>query len=215
MKKNNVKTLLTVLYVSSLLIANIIAAKQIQLPFGITMTGAIIIFPITYILSDVFSEVYGYSWSRITCFYAFGMNLLASIMFLIAIKLPFPAYWQNQDAFATVLGNAPRTLVASFSGFMLGDYVNDVIFKKMKKKHKNEIKGFGWRAIISSIGGEAADSAIFIPVAFLGQMPLKSMVIMGISQVVLKVAYETIILPVTRKSCKILQKIEMADVNAE
>ena len=213
--KKNVKVLLTVLYVSSLLIANIIAAKQVQLPFGVTMTGAIIIFPITYILSDVFSEVYGYAWSRKTCFYAFTMNLLASIMFLIAIKIPYPTYWQNQEAFEIVLGNAPRMLLASFSGFMLGDYINDIVFKKMKEKHKSEIKGFGWRAIISSICGEAADSAIFVPLAFLGQMPLKDMAIMGVSQVALKVAYEVIILPVTTRICKILRKIETTDKNGK
>ena len=76
--KKNVSTLqliLTVIFVCSLLISNVITAKQVLLPFNITMTGAVFVFPITYILSDLFSEVYGYKWSRFTCYLGFAMNL--------------------------------------------------------------------------------------------------------------------------------------------
>ena len=76
-----VQIILTVLFVSCFLISNILAVKQIQLPFGITMTSAIYIFPIVYILSDVFSEVYGYKWSRMTCYMAFAMNILMVVFF--------------------------------------------------------------------------------------------------------------------------------------
>ena len=78
MNKKNISLLqcvLTVLFVSCLLISNVITAKQVLLPFNITMTGAVFIFPITYILSDLFSEVYGYKWSRFTCYLALAMNL--------------------------------------------------------------------------------------------------------------------------------------------
>lgn len=191
------QVLLTVTSVSCLLIANVITSKQVQFPFGITMTGAVFIFPITYIISDVCSEVYGYRWSRITCYLGFVMNLIMVLMFELAIATPAPSYWGNQEAFATVLGNAPRVLIASLSAFVIGDLVNDVVFKKMKEKHPNEIKGFGWRAIVSSFFGEVADSLVFIPIAFLGQMPLENLVQMLIIQVLLKTAYELVILPVT------------------
>lgn len=74
-KASFLQVCLTILFVSAMLISNVITSKQIQFPFGITMTGAIVIFPVTYILSDVFSEVYGYRWSRVTCYFAFSMNL--------------------------------------------------------------------------------------------------------------------------------------------
>lgn len=191
------QVLLTVISVSCLLISNVITSKQVLFPFGITMTGGVFIFPVTYILSDVFSEVYGYRWSRITCYIGFAMNLLMSIMFELVIMTPAPSYWGNQEAFATVLGNAPRVLIASLSAFVIGDLVNDVVFKKMKAKHQNEIKGFGWRAIISSFFGEVADSLVFIPIAFLGQMPFDTLVQMLIVQVILKTSYELLILPLT------------------
>lgn len=191
------QVLLTVISVSCLLISNVITSKQVLFPFCITMTGGVFIFPVTYILSDVFSEVYGYRWSRITCYIGFAMNLLMSIMFELVIMTPAPSYWGNQEAFATVLGNAPRVLIASLSAFVIGDLVNDVVFKKMKTKHQNEIKGFGWRAIISSFFGEVADSLVFIPIAFLGQMPFDTLVQMLIVQVILKTSYELLILPLT------------------
>lgn len=207
-KISRLQTYLTVLYVTALLISNIIAGKQLQLPFGITMTGAVIIFPITYILSDLFSEVYGYEWSRKTCYTAFAMNLLMVAIFSIVIITPAPSYWQNQEAFATVLGNTPRMLFASLAGFVAGDFMNDKVFKKMKNKHQSELKGFESRAILSSLIGEVIDSAIFIPIAFIGQMPFKTMVIMGITQVTLKIAYETIILPLTKYCCKRAKQYE-------
>ena len=143
MKKENIKKysftqmLLTMIFVVSLLISNIITSKQVLLPFNITMTGAVFIFPITYILSDVFSEVYGYKWSRITCYLAFAMNLLMVLIFTLVIKTPAPSYWTNQGAFETVLGNTPRILFASLLAYVIGDFVNDKIFAKMKEKtHK-------------------------------------------------------------------------------
>lgn len=203
-----VQIILTVLFVSCFLISNILAVKQIQLPFGITMTSAIYIFPIVYILSDVFSEVYGYKWSRITCYMAFAMNILMVIFFELAIITKAPAYYTMSDAVKSVLGSSFRTLVASLTAYVAGDFVNDVVFREMKKKHKGEMKGFGLRAILSSLCGEIVDSSIFIPIAFIGLMPTKNLIIMGITQVVLKVAYEIIILPFTSLTARKLTKYE-------
>lgn len=196
-KTSELQTVLTVTFVACFLIANILAGKQFQLPFGITMMGAVIIFPMTYILSDIFSEVYGYRWSRLTCYMAFGANILMAIVFAIAIALPAAPFWTNQEGFSATLGNAPRILLASLAGYVVGDYANDIVFQLMKKKHENTIKGFGSRAILSSVIGELADSTIFIPIAFAGEMPIESMLFMGATQVILKVAYEIIILPLT------------------
>lgn len=203
-----VQIILTVLFVSCFLISNILAVKQIQLPFGITMTSAVYIFPIVYILSDVFSEVYGYKWSRITCYMAFAMNILMVVFFELAIITKAPAYYTMSDAVKSVLGSSFRTLVASLTAYVAGDFVNDVVFREMKKRHKSEMKGFGLRAILSSLCGETVDSSIFIPIAFIGLMPTKNLIIMGITQVALKVAYEIIILPFTSLTARKLTEYE-------
>lgn len=200
-RKRNISELqlyLTLLFVVSLLISNIITAKQVLLPFGIVMTGAVFVFPITYILSDLFSEVYGYRWSRITCYLGFAANLFMVLIFSAVIATPAPDYWLNQEAFQTVLGSTPRVLVASLLAFVLGDFVNDRVFRRMKQKYPNSIKGFGWRAILSSVCGELVDSLVFLPIAFIGQMPLKTLAIMTVMQVLIKTGYEVVILPITR-----------------
>lgn len=199
MKKiSKLQLILTTLFVVSLLISNVITAKQVLLPFGITMTGAVFIFPITYILSDLFSEVYGYKWSRFTCYLAFFMNLFMVTVFSLVIATPAPDYWTNQEAFQTVLGSTPRVLFASLLAMLVGDFVNDRVFRKMKEKHLTSHKGFGWRAILSSVCGEMVDSLIFLPLAFIGQMPISTLAVMMITQVSIKTGYEVIILPVTQ-----------------
>lgn len=197
-KVSELQAFLTVLFVTALLISNTVTAKQVAFPFGITMTGAVFIFPITYILSDLFSEVYGYRWSRITCYLAFIMNLIMVIFYEIVIYSPAPDYWTYQEAFQTTLGNTPRVLIASLLAFILGDLVNDKVFRKMKAKYPDTIQGFGWRAIISSLLGELVDSLVFLPLAFIGLMPIPTLAVMTVTQVVLKTAYELIILPITQ-----------------
>lgn len=201
-RNSELQTALTICFVVCMLVSNIITAKQVQFPFGITMTGAIFIFPITYILSDVFSECYGYRWSRITCYMAFAANLFMAIVFQFVISTPAPDYWTNQEAFQTVLGNTPRVLLASFLGFLAGDLANDRLFRRMKANHQNELTGFGARAILSSLVGEVVDSAFFFPIAFWGQMPAETLLTMGIIQVFLKVGYEVVVLPITTQVAK-------------
>lgn len=203
-----IQTVLTVLYVVSLLISNILAAKQFVLIGNITMTCAVMVFPITYILSDLFSEVYGYKWSRFSCYMAFAANILMVLFFEASIATPAPEYWLNQEAYQTVLGSVPRVLIASLAAFVVGDFVNDKVFATMKKKHIGELKGFGARAIVSSFAGEVIDSSIFLPLAFIGTMPAETLLIMGITQVSIKVAYECLIFPFTRIAAKALLKYE-------
>lgn len=209
-KVSMLQLMLTLLFVVALVISNIITAKQVLLPFGITMTAAVFIFPITYILSDLFSEVYGYKWSRFTCYMGFAANLFAVLVFSATIATPAPDYWMNQEAFATVLGNTPRVLAASLLAFLIGDFINDRVFKKFKDKHPNDHKGFGFRAILSSFCGELVDSLIFLPLAFWGQMPLETLATMMVCQVSIKTGYELVILPLTRLIVTAVSKYELS-----
>lgn len=192
--------LLTVLFVGALMISNIISARLFNF-FGFGMTCAVVVFPITYILSDLFSEVYGYKWSRFTCYLAFAMNLLAVGVFYLATCLPavIPA---QAEAFNTILIGTFSCTMASFIAFVIGDLVNDKVFAKMKKKHaglKNH-KGFALRAFLSSFAGELADSCIYLPLAFLVFNPIMTfseVLIMIVLQVSIKMTYEVLILPLT------------------
>ncbi|HHX68362.1 MAG TPA: queuosine precursor transporter [Gallicola sp.] len=188
---------LTTFFVVILIISNIIANKQVQLPFGVTMPAAIILFPITYILSDLFSEVYGYKWSRLTNNLGLIMNLFVVMVFMIAISMPAPSHFELQTEFSKVLGTTPRILFASTMGLYIGDLLNDITFEMMKKKHINSHKRFKRRAIISSLIGQFGDSLVFIPIAFYGLMPFKVMLNTIIMQPIIKVAYEILILPIT------------------
>lgn len=194
------QVILTVLFVGALMVSNIISARLFNF-FGFGMTCAVVVFPITYILSDLFSEVYGYKWSRFTCYLAFAINLLAVGAFYLATCLPalIPA---QEEAFNTILIGTFSCTMASFIAFVIGDLVNDKVFAKMKKKHaglKNH-KGFALRAFLSSFAGELADSCIYLPLAFLVLNPIMTaneVLIMIVLQVSLKMAYEVIILPLT------------------
>ena len=194
---SSLKLILTVIFMAALLVSNVITWRQIALPRWITMTWAIIIFPITYILSDVFSEVYGYKWSRITCYLWFACNLFMSLIFMAVINMKAPEYFTNAEAYSTVLWNTRRVLISSLVAYVVWDFVNDKIFQKMKSKHPHDNKWFGWRAILSSLAWETVDSWIFIPLVFLGTMPNGTLLIMILTQVILKVAYEMIVLPIT------------------
>ena len=194
------QVVLTMLFVGALLVSNIISARLFRF-FRYSMTCAVIVFPITYILSDLFSEVYGYKWSRLTCYLGFGINLFAVGVFYLATALPavIPA---QDEAFRTILIGTFSCTMASFIAFVVGDFVNDKIFEKMKKKHEGltNHKGFALRAILSSFAGEVIDSSIYLPLAFLVFNPIMTgteVLTMIAIQASLKTAYEIIILPLS------------------
>ena len=122
------QVILTVIFVGCLMLSNIVSSRIFNF-FGFSMTSAVIIFPITYILSDVFSEVYGYGWSRLTRYLGFGMNFFGVLLFLLVSILPtFDYATADAQAFNTVLRGSFACTMASFVAFLIGDFVNDVIF---------------------------------------------------------------------------------------
>lgn len=212
MKNHNTRiTLLPVLMAIStgaMLISNIIAGKQFQV-LDFVLPCGVVVFPVTYILSDVVSEVYGYSWSRRAAWTAFGMNLFAVAAYQMTIALPGVAWFTGQEAFEAVLGNTPRLLFASLLSYMLGDWVNDHVFRKMKEAD-TQGKHFGLRAIASSFFGELTDSLIFIPIAFADTTPLSQMAMMILVQAGTKLALELILLPATKWCVNMVRKHEPA-----
>ena len=207
-KASNLQMSLTLLVVINLVLANIMVVKSIDL-FGIPAlanTTSMITFPITYVLSDVFSEVYGYRWSRVTATWAFIGTLLCSTMFSIMIALPGNSAWEQQEALVSILGSTPRIAIASVVAFWFGDFANDKVFQLMKKKSTSE-KGFAVRAIISSLAGKYVDGFIF---TFLGLsfLPLQTKIIMVLNCPFVQICIETVLLPVTTMIMKKVKQVE-------
>ena len=188
--------LLAVIFITAILTSNILASKMI-LVFGVSMTGGVLVFPITYILGDVFTEVYGFEKSKRVILYGFLCNLIMVILFFIGMKMPYPDFWTNQEAFIAILSNTPRLLLASFTGYLVGGLSNSFIMDYIKNNSK--IKFLWFRTILSTIVGELLDTSIFILVGFLGTMPFKTLLTMILFQSLAKILYEVVLTPVTYK----------------
>ena len=208
MKKESYSKLFVILLVLNivcLLSSNILAAKPVEI-FGFVFTASTYLFPITYILNDVFVEVYGYKTSKFTIMISFISNLLMVLFFTIAIYLPYPSYYENQEAFKSVLSTTPRLLIASVLAYILGNLFNSLVMAKMKEKNK---KGILWhRTILSSVVGEFLDTLIFILVAFTGVMSFKDLSIMFISVYLLKLGVEIVFTPLLVKIINKIKKVE-------
>lgn len=192
--KTELYAILTGIATSCLIISNILAFKTFVL-FDLILPCAVIIFPVIYIVDDVLAEIYGFSKARKVIYLGFIMNLVAVILYNIAIALPAPVFFEGSDAFALVLSNSLRVLIASFAAYFFGSLLNAWVMVKLKEKAE---KYLFVRCIISTICGEGLDAIIFISIAFYGTMPVTSLLIMIIAQAGVKTIYEIIVYPVTR-----------------
>ena len=200
--KNNLFAVLSGVFCACLIISNILAFKTFTIG-AITLPTAVIIFPIVYITNDMLAELFGFKKARMVIFAGFILNLLAVIAYSVAIWLPAPDYFTGQEAFKTVLSNAPRVLVASMSAYIVGSLVNAKIMQVMK----NNSKLFS-RCVLSTLCGEGLDALIFITIAFYGTMPVLSLFIMIISQAIFKTVYEIIVFPITNKLINKAKKLK-------
>lgn len=197
-----------ILFTACLIIANIIAVKIIDVgPFA--LPASILIFPVTYILNDVIAEVWGFKKARLIIWSGLAMNAVMAIFFGISIALPAASFWNDQQAYSTILGATPRLVIASFGAYTIGSFINAFVISKMKILHKG--KYFGVRAVVSTIAGETADSIIFITIAFAGIFGIGSLILMIGTQVLFKTIYEIIALPLTAYVVKRFKEIEGVD----
>lgn len=176
---------------------------------GIALTGGVVIFPVSYIINDCLVEVYGYRKSRLVIWMGFAMNFFVVAVAQIVRILPAAPFWDGGEHFNYIFSLAPRVTVASLLAFLSGSTVNAVIMSKMKIAQKG--RGFSFRAIMSTIGGETVDSLIFFPIAFWGIGTAEMLKLMA-TQIVLKTAYEVVIMPVTNIIVRKLKKVEGTDV---
>jgi hypothetical protein len=191
---------LSIIYTMCLVLANIIAVKIISIEGFIILPAAVIIFPIVYIIDDIMTEVYGMKLSMVTIKMSIIANILMVLITYIAMKLPFPAFWQGQKAFEGVFKWTWRIVLASIIGCYFGEWSNSVVISRMKVLQNG--RNFPLRAWISTVVGEGVDTLLFITIAFISTMPNKQLVTLIVCQYLFKVGYEGICLPITTRVTK-------------
>jgi queuosine precursor transporter len=199
---------LTTAFVVILLVSNLIAQKVCQIgPFAVS--GAILLFPVTYIFGDIFTEIYGFAASRRAIWLGFFGTILLYVMGAIIIALPAAPGWHNQEAFAIVFGFIPRILAASLVAFCAGEFANSYTMARLKLL--TDGRRLWTRTIGSTIVGQAVDTTLVIFLTFVGVVPLRTLGNMIVTGYVLKVAYEVLATPLTYAVINWLKRAEQAD----
>jgi len=201
--------LFSILFCVCLIAANVLETKQISV-LGISLTGGLLIFPVSYIINDCVCEVWGYKKARLLIWTGFAMNFFFVSVCALCDIIPGAPYWHNQEGFHAIFGLAPRIACASFVAFLAGSFINAYVMSRMKISSKG--KNFSWRAILSTIFGESADSVIFFPLALYGVIPNEELPVLMVWQVLLKTTYEVVALPVTIRVVNFVKKHEHEDV---
>lgn len=198
---------MAILFVVCLIASNLFATKVFALG-SITLPGAVVIFPLSYILNDCIAEVWGYKKARLVIWTAFVMNFFVALVGQGVALLPAASFWDGGEHFNFVFNMAPKVAFASLLAFLGGSTLNAYVMSKMKVATAG--KRFYSRAILSSLAGEFLDSLIFMPIVFWGT-PFKALAVMMLAQVSFKVCYEILILPVTSWVVRKVKKYEEVD----
>ena len=175
----------------------------------LTICGATLIFPVTYIFNDVFTEVYGFAKSRRIIWLGLGAQAFTGLAYWFLGILPPAPFWHEQEAYMTILGIGPRVALASLTAYFLGEFSNSYVISRMKFRQQ----GAGglkqsWRFVASTIVGEGVDTLVFFPLAFALVVPLEDLLKTMLTVYVAKVLYEIVALPL---SIFIANKIKRAD----
>jgi len=204
--------LLAVLFNVCLVASNLLGTKLINV-FGISVTGGLMIFPISYIINDCVAEVWGYRKARLLIWTGFASNFFTVAVGLIAVAIPVAPFWEGEEHFNFVFGMAPRIAFASIMAYMVGSFLNAWVMSRMKIASHG--KRFSLRAVWSTIVGETGDSVIFFPLAFGFVIGWNELITMMITQIILKTVYEIVVLPVTIRVVKAVKKLDGSDVYDE
>lgn len=199
---------LTTAFVVVLLVSNLLAQKVVRLG-PLTTSGAVVLFPITYIFGDIFTEVYGYAASRRAIWLGFfGTALLYAVSALV-IALPADPSWHNQQAFVTVFGFLPRILIASLIAFWAGEFANSYTMARLKLFTNGH--HLWTRTVGSTVVGQAVDTTLVIVLTFAGRLPAHTLFTIIWQGYALKVAYEVLATPITYLVVNSLKRAEHAD----
>ena len=196
--------LMTVCLISS----NIFTTKVFTL-WGLVLTGDLLIFPVSYIINDCISEVYGYRLARLSIWIAFLMNFFVVAVAQAVVAIPGAEFWNGGEHFNYIFRMEIKVAVASLAAFFVGSTVNAAVMSLMKRASQG--RNFWLRAMVSSLAGDLADSLIFMPLVF-WPVGLRKLLLMIACQVLAKLVYEAVFLPLTQHVVKLLKDKEAADV---
>jgi len=198
--------IITAIFITCLITANVIAVKVISLG-PVILPAAIFIFPLSYIFGDVLTEVYGYRQARKVIWLGFACNLIFVIFAWVGQVLPPAPFWGEQEAYENILGYTPRLLAASFFGYLAGEFANSFILARMKILTRGR---WLWsRTIGSTIVGQGLDTSIFITLAFIGTPSFVPM--MMLYHWLAKTIIEALATPLTYAIVNSLKKKEAID----
>ena len=200
--------LVTGLFVTVLIISNIVAVKLVTIG-PLVVTAAIVLFPISYIVADVLTEVYGYAVARRTIWIGFMCNVVAVLAIVVGGLIPPAPFWEQQAAYDAILGYSVRLLLASFVAYLGGEFLNAFVLAKLKVRTAG--RHLWLRTISSTVVGQAVDSALFVTVAFVGVLPAEALAMAITSQWAAKVLYETLATPLTYAVVRFLKRSEGVD----
>lgn len=197
-------------FVAVLLLSNVIGAAKLSTVAGFTFGAGILFFPVSYVIGDVLTEVYGYARARRAIWVGFAAMIFMAFMSWAVVAIPPAASWNGQSAYEAVFGQVPRIVLASIMAFWAGEFVNSYILARMKIWTRG--KALWSRTIGSTIFGQAVDSAIFYPVAFLGVWDTRDVLIVMVSNWALKVVWEAALTPLTYFVVNKLKRAEGVEV---
>jgi len=205
-------------FVTILLLSNVLGAGKVATvtlpgigpwPFG----AGILFFPVSYVLGDVLTEVYGYARARRCIWAGFSALLFMAAMSWVVVALPPAPSWTGQSAYEAVFGQVPRIVLASIVAFWAGEFANSFVLAKMKLATRGRML---WaRTIGSTVVGQAIDSLIFYPLAFWGVWDGHTLLVVLLTQWALKVGWEALLTPVTYAVVGFLKRREGIDVYDE
>ena len=182
-------------FVAILLLSNLIGAAKLSTVAGYTFGAGILFFPVSYVIGDVLTEVYGYARARRVIWTGFGALTFMAFMSFVVVAMPPADSWTGQAAYEEVFGSTWRIVVASITAFWAGEFVNSFVMAKMKIWTKGRLL---WtRTIGSTVVGQGVDSLIFYPIAFLGIWTTQDVLTVIVTNWALKVAWEALLTPVT------------------
>ncbi|GGZ92129.1 queuosine precursor transporter [Novosphingobium arvoryzae] len=182
-------------FVAILLLSNLIGASKLATIEGFTFGAGILFFPLSYVLGDVLTEVYGYANARRCVWMGFAALIFMAVMSYVVVAMPPAAGWDGQAAYESVFGSTWRIVAASVLAFWAGEFVNSFVMAKMKIWTGGSKL---WaRTIGSTFFGQAVDSLIFYPVAFLGIWSTEQVLTVMVTNWLLKVLWEALLTPVT------------------
>ncbi len=204
-------------FVAILLLSNIIGASKpsyISLPNGAEWSfgAGVLFFPVSYIIGDVLTEVYGYARARRVIWTGFAALIFMAFMAAVVVALPPASGWPGQEAYEFVFGNSWRIVLASMTAFWAGEFANSFVLAKMKLMTGG--RHLWMRTIGSTVVGQGLDSLIFYPLAFYGLAgwPPELLWQVVISQWLIKTAWEALLTPVTYLVVGFLKRREGVEV---